>query len=75
MIVAAKLDTESLLTSSGFWIVRKLGNFWYILIPNIIINFMADIVLTKYVLMFMLFSLINMNEIINHNWFRVYPKA
>jgi hypothetical protein len=41
LIVAVKLDTESLLTLSGFWIVRRLGNFWYILIPNIIINFMA----------------------------------
>ena len=36
---------------------------------------MSDIVLTKYVLVFMLFSLINMNKIINKNWFRVYPKA
>jgi len=36
---------------------------------------MSDIVLTKYVLMFMLFSLINMNKIINQNWFRVYPKT
>ena len=35
---------------------------------------MSDIVLTKYVLVFMLFSLINMNKIINQNWFRVYPK-
>ena len=30
---------------------------------------------TKYVLVFMLFSLINMNRIINHNRFRMYPKA
>ena len=30
---------------------------------------------TKYVLVFILFSLINMNKIINQNWFRVYPKA
>ena len=29
----------------------------------------------KYVLVFILFSLINMNKIINQNWFRVYPKA
>ena len=36
---------------------------------------MSDIVLTKYVLVFILFSLINMNKIINQNWFRVYPKA
>ena len=36
---------------------------------------MSDIVLTKYVLVFMLFSLINMNKIINQNWFKVYPKA
>ena len=36
---------------------------------------MSDIVLTKYVLVFMLFSLINMNKIINQNWFRVYHKA
>jgi len=41
LIVAAKLATESLLTKSDFWIVRELGNFQYILIPNIIINFMA----------------------------------
>ena len=36
---------------------------------------MSDIVLTKYALMFMLFSLITMNKIITQNWFRVYPKA
>ena len=36
---------------------------------------MSDIVLTKYVIMIMLFLLINMNKIINQNWFRVYPKA
>ena len=36
---------------------------------------MRDTVLTKYVLMFMLFSLININKIINQNWFRVYPKV
>ena len=36
---------------------------------------MSDIVITKYVLVFMLFSLINMNKIMNQNWFRVYPKA
>jgi hypothetical protein len=41
LIVAAKLDTESLLTSSGFWIVRELGKFQYILIPNFTSNFMA----------------------------------
>ena len=34
-----------------------------------------DIVLTKYVLVFMLFSLKNMNKTMNQNWFRVYPKA
>jgi len=34
---------------------------------------MSDIVLTKYVLM--LFSLINMNKIINQNRFRVYLKT
>ena len=31
--------------------------------------------LIKYVTVFMLFSLINMNKIINQNWFRVYPKV
>ena len=31
--------------------------------------------LIKYVTVFMLFSLINMNEIINQNWFRVYLKT
>ena len=31
--------------------------------------------LTKYVIMIMLFLLINMNKIINQNWFKVYPKA
>ena len=36
---------------------------------------MSDIVLTKYVLVFISFSLINMNKIINQNWFRVYSKA
>ena len=36
---------------------------------------MSDVVLTKIVLVFMLFSLINMNKITNRNWFRVYPKA
>ena len=36
---------------------------------------MSDIVITKYVLVFMLFSLNNMTKIMNQNWFRVYPKA
>ena len=36
---------------------------------------MSDIVLTKYVLVFMLFSLINMNKLINQNRFRMYPKG
>ena len=36
---------------------------------------MSDIVLIKYVLVFILISLINMNKIINQNWFKVYPKA
>ena len=36
---------------------------------------MSDIVITKYVLVFILFSLINMNKIMNQNWFRVYPKS
>ena len=36
---------------------------------------MRDIVLTKYVLVFMLFSLISMNKILNQNRFRVYPKT
>ena len=29
----------------------------------------------KYVLVFKLFSLINMNKIINQSWFRMYPDA
>ena len=36
---------------------------------------MSDIVRTKYLLVFMLFSLISMNKILNQNRFRVYPKA
>ena len=36
---------------------------------------MSDIVLTKYALVFILFSLITMNKIITQNWFRVYPKT
>ena len=36
---------------------------------------MSDIVLTKYVLVFMLFSLISMNKLINKNRFRMYTKA
>ena len=36
---------------------------------------MSDVVRTKNVLVFMLFSLINMNKIINQKWFKVYPKA
>ena len=35
----------------------------------------SDFVRTKYVLVFILFSLINMNKIINQSWFRMYPKA
>ena len=35
---------------------------------------MSDIVITKYVLVFMLFSLINMNKIINQRWFKMYPE-
>ena len=34
---------------------------------------MSDFVRTKYVLVFILFSLINMNKIINQSWFRMYP--
>ena len=30
---------------------------------------------TKYMLVFMLFSLISMNKLINQNMFRMYPKA
>ena len=30
---------------------------------------------TKNMLVFMLFSLINMNKMINQSWFRVYSKA
>ena len=36
---------------------------------------MSDFVRTKYVFVFTLFSLINMNEIINQGWFRMYPEA
>ena len=36
---------------------------------------MSDVVLTKIVLVFMLFSLINMNKIINQSWFRMYPEV
>ena len=36
---------------------------------------MSNFMRTKYVLVFLLFSLINMNKIINHSWFRMYPDA
>jgi len=36
---------------------------------------MSDFVRTKYVLVFILFSLINMNKIINQSWFRMYPEV
>ena len=36
---------------------------------------MSYFVRTKYVFVFTLFSLINMNEIINQGWFRMYPEA
>ena len=36
---------------------------------------MSDNVCTRYVHVFMLFSLISMNKILNQNRFRVYPKA
>ena len=36
---------------------------------------MSGFVRIKYVLVFMLFSLINMNKILNQNRFRVYPKT
>ena len=36
---------------------------------------MSDNVCTRYVHVFMLFSLISMNKKLNQNRFRVYPKA
>ena len=36
---------------------------------------MSDFVMIKYVLVFILFSLINMNKIINQNWYRMYPEV